>query len=58
MGLSTIDGTGRLEYLGGGRYRAIYAAATCKSPVAPDIFNCEIGVGELLMTIIPKGRSE
>lgn len=53
LGISTIDGTGELEYLGNNRYRAIYAATTCATPVAPEIFSSEIGVGELIFTIKP-----
>lgn len=54
LGISTIDGTGELEYLGGNKFRALYAATTCNTAVAPEIFNAEIGVGELIFTIEPK----
>ncbi len=53
LGISTIDGTGELECLGNNRFRAIYAATTCATPVAPEIFSSEIGVGELIFTINP-----
>lgn len=45
LGLSTLDGTGELEHMGGGRFRAIYGATTAKTPVAPEIFYSEVGVG-------------
>jgi len=51
LGLSTIDGTGELEYLGDNTFRAIYGASTSNSPTAPAIFKSEIGVGELIFTI-------
>ncbi len=53
LGISTVDGTGRLEYLGGGLWRAIYGATTCNRPVAPEIFWAEVGVGELLLKAQP-----
>lgn len=49
LGLSTIDGTGELQSAGTNKYRAIYGATTCSSPVAPEIFHSEIGVGEVLI---------
>ncbi|MCD6351690.1 MAG: hypothetical protein J7M26_06190 [Armatimonadetes bacterium] len=51
LGISTINGTGELEYRGDGRYYAIYGATTSKSPVAPDIFWSEVGVGEVVLQI-------
>lgn len=51
LGLSTLDGLGEIEYLGNNQYRAIYAASTSNTPIAPEIFFSEIGVGELLFTI-------
>jgi len=51
LGLSTIDGTGELEYLGDNTFRAIYGASTSNSPTAPAIFKSEIGVGDLIFTI-------
>ncbi|MBI2844110.1 MAG: hypothetical protein HYX78_11980 [Armatimonadetes bacterium] len=52
LGISTIDGTGELEYLGNNTYRAIYGATTSNSPVAPDIFYSEIGAGELTFQLL------
>lgn len=54
LGISTINGTGEMEYLGNNRFRALYAATTCATPVAPEIFDSEIGVGELVFTIAAK----
>ena len=54
LGLSTLDGTGELEYLGGNTYRAIYAATTSNSPGGGDIWYSEIGVGELVFEIVPE----
>ncbi|WP_127583813.1 FG-GAP-like repeat-containing protein [Paenibacillus koleovorans] len=50
LGLSTIDGTGQLEYLGNDTFRALYVAATSEKPVAPEIYKSEIGLGELQFT--------
>jgi hypothetical protein len=61
LGLSTLDGTGELEYLGNNTYRAIYGATTANDPVVTgspgDIFYSEVGVGELTFTIIPEPSS-
>ena len=54
LGISTIDGTGELEYLGNNTYRAIYGATTSNSPGGGDIWYSEIGAGELIFTITPK----
>lgn len=51
LGISTIDGTGELEYLGNNTFHAIYGATTSNSPTAPAIFKSEIGVGDLIFTI-------
>ena len=56
LGMSTINGTGELEYRGDNNYYAIYGATTSNSPVAPDIFWSEIGVGEVVLWIKPKHR--
>ncbi len=50
LGISTLDGTGELEHMGRGRFRAIYGVTTSKTPVAPDIFHSEVGVGVVEMT--------
>jgi hypothetical protein len=49
LGLSTLDGTGELEAAGADGYRALYAATTCATAVAPKIFYAEIGLGEMLL---------
>jgi len=54
LALSTLDGTGELEYVGDNTYRALYAATTCSTPVAPEIFHSEIGLGELVLHIEPR----
>lgn len=58
LGLSTLDGTGALEKTGGRQYRALYGATTANTPVAPEIFYAEIGVGELLIDINPNDPPE
>jgi len=55
LGISTIDGTGELEYLGNNTFRAIYGATTSNSPGGADIWTSEIGVGELIFTVKAKG---
>ncbi len=54
LGIETIRGTGELEYLGNNKWRALYVATTCKTPVAPEIFHSEIGLGEVTIEITPK----
>jgi len=51
LGLSTIDGTGRLDRREDGSFHALYGATTAKTPVAPEIFWSEIGVGEVIIRI-------
>ncbi len=46
LGMSTIDGTGRMEHLGGGRFHALYGATTSNGPGQPHIWLSEIGIGE------------
>lgn len=53
LALCTLDGTGELERTATGEYRALYAATTCATPVAPEIFYAEIGLGELLLSVGP-----
>lgn len=57
LGISTIDGTGELEYLGNNRFRAIYGATTANAPGGAAIWSSEIGVGELIFTISPTASS-
>lgn len=45
LGMSTIDGTGRMEYLGGGKFRALYGATMSNGPGQPGIWFSEIGIG-------------
>jgi hypothetical protein len=54
LAISTIDGTGELEYLGDNTYRAIYGATTSNGPGGAAIWKSEIGVGELVFTITPR----
>jgi len=56
LGISTLDGTGELEYMGGGRFRAIYGATTSKTPVAPEIFRSEVGVGVVEIALERGGK--
>ena len=56
LGISTIDGTGEMEYLGDNTYRAIYGATTANSPGGMVIFYSEIGVGEVVFKVVPKGE--
>ncbi len=54
LGISTMNGTGLIENTGINTYKAIYGASTSKTPVAPEIFKSEVGVGNLTLEIIPK----
>lgn len=53
LGLSTLDGTGELMTTGPASYRALYVATTCATPVAPEIFHAEIGLGEMQLHLGP-----
>jgi hypothetical protein len=53
LGLSTLNGTGQLEYLGNYKWKAFYAASTSNSPGGSDIYYSEIGVGDMYITIHP-----
>lgn len=50
LGMSTINGTGRMEYLGKGRFRCLYGATTSNGPGQPEIWHSEIGIGEVSIT--------
>lgn len=50
-GISTLSGTGQLEYCGNNQWKGLYAATTCNSSVRPDIFNSEIGYGTFTITL-------
>ena len=50
LGMSTIDGTGKLEHLGGGKFHALYGATTSGGPGQPHIWLSEIGIGELTIS--------
>lgn len=58
LGISTINGTGELEYLGNNTFRAIYGASTANSPGGEEIWTSEIGVGELIFTITPSHKDK
>ncbi len=51
LGLSTEDGTGRLETLGRGSYRALYAGCTSNAPEGSAIWHSQIGLGELTLEL-------
>lgn len=49
LGMSTIDGTGKMEHLGDGKFHVLYGATTANSPGHPGIWFSEIGVGEVFI---------
>ena len=57
LGLSTIDGTGEIEYLGNNQWSFLYGATTANSPVALSaadgygIWKSEIGEGSATLTL-------
>lgn len=55
LGISTIDGKGAFEYQGNNTWTAKYAATTCNSPVAPQIFNAAIGGGTVTIKLTANG---
>lgn len=59
LGMASLNGTGEIEYIGNNQWRALIGATTCNSPVAPDIFNSEIGSGLVTITIpTPEGYTK
>lgn len=50
LGMSTIDGTGKIERLKDGRFHILYGATTSNGPGQPHIWKSEIGVGEAFFT--------
>lgn len=53
LALCSLDGAGELEQIAPGIYRALFAATTCATSVAPEIFHSEIGLGEFTLTVGP-----
>lgn len=53
LGMSTIDGTGKMEHLGGGKFHALYGATTSNGPGQPHIWRSEIGIGEFTIAFEP-----
>lgn len=47
LGMSTVDGTGKLEQTKDGGFRAFYGQTSCNGPGQPEIWFSEIGVGEI-----------
>ncbi len=50
LGMSTIDGTGKMECVGKNKFRAFYGATTSNGPGQPGIWRSEIGVGQVFIT--------
>jgi hypothetical protein len=53
LGMSTRDGTGRLETLGNNQFDLLYGATTGNSPANEDIIPTRIGVGACRITLNP-----
>jgi hypothetical protein len=57
MAMSTLDGTGQVEYLGDNTYRLFYVTTTCKIPIVTgepgDINSSQLGIGQLTFKIVP-----
>jgi hypothetical protein len=51
LGIATINGRGAIPYSGNNQWNTIYAATTSNSPVAPEIYFSEIGMGTLTINI-------
>ena len=51
LGMSTINGTGEIQKISGNTYRVLYGGTCCETPVAPEIFYSEIGLGELYISV-------
>lgn len=50
LGMSTIDGTGEIQKISANTYRVLYGGTCAETPVAPEIFKSEIGLGELIIS--------
>ncbi|HEX8906806.1 MAG TPA: hypothetical protein VF771_18290 [Longimicrobiaceae bacterium] len=53
LGMSTRDGTGRLETLGNNQFDLLYGATTGSGPASPEIYTTRIGVGACRFTLNP-----
>ena len=51
LGMSTLYGTGEIYQNEKGEYEFIYAGCTSTSPVAPNIFQSEVGMGIMTFTL-------
>ena len=51
LGFCTVNGTGEIERNEDGSYKLVYLATTSATPVAPEIFGSEAGVGVLNFTL-------
>jgi len=49
LGIATKNGTGEIEYMGNNTWKTIYGATTCNSPVDPQIWYAQAGVGSLVI---------
>lgn len=64
VGLSTINGTGQIEYLGNNQWAFLYAATTANSPVALSenegwgIWKSQIGGGSATLTLSVKDQPQ
>lgn len=56
LGMSTIDGTGKMECMGKNKFRAFYGATTSNGPGQPGIWKSEIGVGQVYITFNGAGK--
>jgi len=53
LGISTINGTGELESIGGNSYKAVYGATTSGGSDQASVWYAEVGAGELQFTVNP-----
>ena len=57
LGMITENGTGEIKRNEDGTYTIIYLATTCKTSVAPEIYDAEVGYGEMTFRLSGSGSA-
>ena len=57
FGMITENGTGEIKRNEDGTYTIIYLATTCKTSVAPEIYDAEVGYGEMTFRLSGSGSA-
>jgi hypothetical protein len=58
LGIATVAGLGSIHRTGTNTFETIYGGATCNTPIVPEIFNSDIGVGSIRFTVTPPAATQ